>query len=273
MKRFALSAWLLPALLSGAAGWGPAHVVQVPAVAGVAADEPGQQPVVEISKSCPKLRYLGRDATFEITVTNRGGGPAHDVLVTDLIPAGLDFHSADNDGTRDGGKIVWRLGTLKPGETRALKTNFRCNRIGTFRNSATVAYCVEAGDACEIEVKGVPAILLECVDDPDPIEINSNVTYTITVTNQGTAVDTGIAVECTLPQEQEFVSSAGPTEAKADGRKVTFAPLASLAPKANAVFKVTVKGVGEGDVRFTVQMKSDQMDSPVMETESTRIYR
>ena len=32
-------------------------------------------------------------------------------------------------------------------------------------------------DVCDLEVKGIPAILLECVDDPDPIEINGTLTY------------------------------------------------------------------------------------------------
>lgn len=135
-----------------------------------------------------------------------------------------------------------------------------------------MSYCAEATQGCEFEVKGVPAILLECVDDPDPIEVGGNVTYTITVTNQGTAVGTNITVQCKLPPEQEFVSANGPTNGSAEGRNVTFAPLATLAPKAAAVYKVTVKGTGVGDVRFGVELRSDQIESPVMETESTHIY-
>ncbi|MCZ6698173.1 MAG: hypothetical protein O7D94_04500, partial [Planctomycetota bacterium] len=122
------------------------------------------------------------------------------------------------------------------------------------------------------KVEGIPAILLECVDNPDPIEIDGNVTYTITVTNQGSAVGTNIAIVCTLPKEQEHVSSTGPTKAVSKGKKVTFAPLATLAPKASVVYKVTVKGIAEGDVRFKVSLNSDQMTSPAEETESTRIY-
>ncbi|MCB9849301.1 MAG: hypothetical protein H6817_01200, partial [Phycisphaerales bacterium] len=59
----------------------------------------------------------------------------------------------------------------------------------------------------------------------------------------------------------------------ADGKKVTFAALPSLAPKAKAVYKVTIKGVSEGDARFEVELNSDQITSPVMETESTHIYK
>ena len=239
---------------------------------GVSAAEAANQPILELTKNCPKLRYLGREATFEITVSNRGDGPAKDVVVTDVITGGIEFLSADNQGTREGSHIVWHLGSLKAGEIRNLKATFRCNRIGKIKNAATVSYCAEATDECELEVKGIPAVLLECVDDPDPIELGNSVTYTIAVTNQGTAVGTNIVIECTLPNEQEYVSSVGPTDAAAKGKKVTFAPLASLAPKASAVYKVTVKGVGVGDVRFRTQLKTDQIDTPVSETESTRIY-
>ncbi len=272
MNRITVSALFLVCLFIGSFGSGPPPVVETVVVAAVPSLTASGQPVLELSKRCPKLRYLGRKATFEITVANKGGGPAHDVVVMDEIPQGIDFVSADNKGTRRGGNIVWRLGTLEAGKSRVLKTTFRCDRIGKYRNSATVTYCAEAGDACELEVKGISAILLECVDDPDPIEIDGNVTYTITVTNQGSAVGTNIAIVCTLPKEQEHVSSTGPSKAVSKGKKVTIAPLATLAPKANAVYKVTVKGIAEGDVRFRVEMKSDQMDSPVSETESTRIY-
>jgi uncharacterized repeat protein (TIGR01451 family) len=256
MNRVLVSALVLLALLVGAS---PRAVAQ--------------QPMVELTKNCPNLRYLGRDATFEITVTNRGEGVAQNVVVTDVIPTGLDFMSVDKEGKRDGDHIVWQLGNLGAGESRVLKSTFRCNRIGKFKNSATVTYCARIGGECELEVKGIPAVLLECVDDPDPIEVNGNVTYTITVTNQGTAVGTNIAIACTLPDELEYVSSDGPTDAKSEHKKVVFKPLESLAPKAEAVFKVTVRGVDEGDVRFRVEMNTDQTDSPVMETESTHIYK
>lgn len=229
-------------------------------------------PMVEISKSCPALRYVGREASFELTVTNRGDAPAFDVTVTDTIPDGLDFRSADNGGARQGNNIVWRVGTLEPGQSKTMAANFACNRIGKFKNGARVSYCAEARDECEIEVKGIPAILLECVDDPDPIEVGSNLTYTITVTNQGSATDTNIRLTCTLPAEEEFVTSDGPTKGAVSGKTVTFEPLPSLAPKAKATYRLTVKGTADKNVRFKVEMQSDQIDSPVMETESTTIY-
>ena len=229
-------------------------------------------PNVQITKTCPELRYLGRNATFEITVTNTGDAVASNVVVADAIPSGIDFLSADNNGTREGNRVVWRVGSLDAGQSRVMTTKFRCNRIGEYTNSATVTYCAESMASCTVQVRGISAILLECVDAPDPIEINSNVTYTIAVTNQGTAVGTNIALACTLPPQLEYVSSTGPTKANVDGGNVLFTAISTLAPKAVATYKLTVKGVGVGDVRFRVEMTSDQIGEPVMETESTNIY-
>jgi uncharacterized repeat protein (TIGR01451 family) len=230
------------------------------------------QPNVAIVKSCPELRYLGRNVTFEITVTNRGDGPALNAVVRDTVTGGVQFVSADSDGVRQGNDIVWQLGTLNAGQTRTLKTTMRCDQIGKVASTATVTYCAEAEATCTFEVKGIPAILLECVDDPDPVEVGGDLTYTITVLNQGSAVGTNIVVKCTLPAEEQYVSSTGPTAAQVDGKAVAFAPVASLAPKAKAVFGVKVKGTAAGDVRFQVELTSDQLERPVMETESTHLY-
>jgi uncharacterized repeat protein (TIGR01451 family) len=123
-----------------------------------------------------------------------------------------------------------------------------------------------------MEVKGIPAILLEVIDVEDPIEVGSTITYIITVTNQGSAVGTNIKLACTLPAQQSYASSDGPTQASIDGPSVAFAALPSLAPKAKATFRVVATGTAPGDVRFKVSMTSDQAQTPVEETESTNVY-
>ncbi|MFO0973646.1 MAG: DUF11 domain-containing protein [Phycisphaerae bacterium] len=232
----------------------------------------GGAPMVEITKNCPHLRYVGREATFEIMVTNRGTGPASNVVVTDALPAGAQFLSADSGGQRQGSNVMWSIGSLGAGESKTMKVNVRCDTITTLRNVATVTWCGMGQAVCELPVKGIPAILLECVDDPDPVEIGTQTTYTIMVTNQGSETGTNIRVECTLPREEEFVRAGGATQGSAEGKMVKFAPLATLAPKARASFTVTVKGVAAGDCRFAVSMKSDQIETPVGETESTNVY-
>ncbi len=230
-------------------------------------------PVLQVEKTGPEMRYLGTRAEFTITVSNTGDGPARNTTLTDTVPAGLEFVSASSGGQMNGGQIVWNLGTLNPDQTKTVTATFMARQPGDFSNTATAnAYCTTAADDASIRIEGIAAILLEVVDEADPIEVGANETYTITVTNQGSAVDTNIQIVCTLPAEQDYVSSTGPTQARAQGKTVTFAPLPALAPKAQAVFRVVVKANATGDVRFRTEMTSDQLTSPVMETESTHVY-
>lgn len=232
-----------------------------------------RQPALVVTKRGPELRYLGRQATFDITVENRGDAPARDTVLTDTLPPGVELVGAEEGGSASGGQVSWQLGTLAPGASRTVRLTIRPTAIGRLTNTAMVrAYCAEATASAPLEVRGIPAILLEAVDEPDPIEVGGQVTYNITVTNQGSATGTNIVIECTLPNEQDFVTATGPTQATAIGKSVRFASLATLSAKATATYRVTVRGNAVGDVRFRVSLKSDQIESPVEETESTHIY-
>lgn len=232
-----------------------------------------RQPVLAVTKSGPAERYLGRPADFEITVSNTGDGPARDTVLTDTVPAGLQFESASDGGQFANGVVTWTLGTLEPGASRTVKVTLRALTAGPTTNTATArAYCAEGSAQAALDLKGVPAVLLEVVDVSDPIEVGANETYIITVTNQGTAVDTNIVVTCVIPAEMDYVSSDGPTAGSASAKTVQFAPLASLAPKEKATYRVVVKGNAVGDVRFKVSITSDALRSPVEETESTHVY-
>ena len=240
--------------------------------ADVMPDAPVGSPQIEITKKCPNIRYLGRDATFEIVVSNKGTAAANNVVVTDMLPANAQFVNADGGGQRQVDRITWNVGTLDAGKMITFHVTVKCNQIGTVRNTARVAYCVVAESACEFPVKGIPAMLLECVDNPDPVEVGNQTTYTIYAVNQGTQTATNTVIECTIPPELEFVSAGGATVGTNSGRTVKFAPLPTLAPKTRATYTVTVKGIKSGDSRFLVNMTGDQLTSPVTETESTHVY-
>jgi uncharacterized repeat protein (TIGR01451 family) len=231
------------------------------------------KPELKVTKKGPETRYIGRPAIYEITVTNTGDTAARDTVLTDTVPPGTEFMQASEGGRFASGVVTWSLGTLEPGASKNVTVTLKPTAAGNVKNVASAkASCAEGSAETSMPVKGVPAILLEVVDVQDPIEVGSNETYIITVTNQGSADDTNIVIECTLPPEEEYVSSEGPTKAAVAGKTVKFAPAPALAPKAKLVYKVVVKGVKEGDVRFKTELDSDAIQTPVNETESTHIY-
>jgi uncharacterized repeat protein (TIGR01451 family) len=231
------------------------------------------KPELTLTKTGPNIRYLGRGAQFEITATNVGDAVARNAVLTDAIPSGLTFVSASDNGQFGGGRVTWNLGALEPGASRTVTIDATASSITTVTNKAEVrSVCADANAEAMLEIRGIPAILLEVIDVEDPIEVGGTVTYIITVTNQGSAVGTNISLKASLPDEQSFVSAEGPTAGTASGQQVAFTPLPSLEPKAKATYRVVVKGTAIGDVRFRISMISDQMDSTVDESESTRIY-
>ncbi|MEZ6242126.1 MAG: DUF11 domain-containing protein [Phycisphaerales bacterium] len=236
-------------------------------------------PKLAIAKSGPERRFVSGSATnitYEIKVTNSGDGVARDTVVRDTVAEGSRFVSATDGGTLTGGQVSWRLGDLAAGASKTVSVTVAAERPGELCNTATaMAYCADnvTAKACTT-VEGVPAILLEVVDSPDPIQVGETTTYTITATNQGFALDQNVRIICTIPGAQEYVSSAGATTGTLRGNTLTFAPLSRLEAKQRATWTVTVRAKDVASVRFAVSMSSDNLvGEPVAETEATNQYK
>ncbi|MCG3181499.1 MAG: Large cysteine-rich periplasmic protein OmcB [Phycisphaerae bacterium] len=231
------------------------------------------EPKLQVAATAPKMRYTGRPISYDISVANSGDAAAGDTVVTATLSNGMRFVSADNGGKYSGGQVTWSLGDLAAGASKKLGLVATSEAMGDVTTSVSAkAVCGQGTAVATTNVQGIPAVLLECVDLSDPIEVGGEEVYEVTVTNQGSANDTNIVIKCTLPAEQSLVSAKGPTNAQSAGQDVTFAALPKLAPKDKAVYRITVKGNKAGDVRFKVTLTSDNTSSPVEETESTHIY-
>jgi uncharacterized repeat protein (TIGR01451 family) len=233
-----------------------------------------RQPVLTISKTATEQQFAGRMIDYKITVANKGDAPADKLVITDTLPAGASLVRASAGGQASGGTVTWNLGSLAPGKSASVALTAKASQVGVLENVANAAAeCARPVMAkASTKVVGIPAVLLEVIDIEDPIEVGSSETYVITVTNQGSADDTNIKIVCTLEDSQGFVSAGGATAGKAAGQVVTFAPLPRLGAKQKASWKVTVKALKAGDIRFKVQMTTDQLGRPVEETEATNQY-
>lgn len=233
-----------------------------------------QQPVLELLKTGPENVYVGRSIKYQIRLTNKGDGPARDTVVEDVLPAGATDIQASANGQVLESKVVWNLGVLNPGQSRDMSLSYTPEQAGTRTNTATAtAYCAEGAKATvTTAVKGIAAILLEVVDVEDPIPVGDEVTYVITATNQGSQAGTNIRILCTLEANERYVSSSGATAGLLIGDNIRFAPLPVLEPGKKGTWTVRVRAVQSGDVRFKVEMNTDQIGRPVIETEATHLY-
>lgn len=232
-------------------------------------------PALVLECTAPRFVYLGRPTEVCLSITNTGEAPEPQPVITLPVPAGAELSAASDDGTLTSGEIVWRLPALGPGESRKVCATFAPRtELGsfTFAAGARGGCAPPAASSCTTEIRGVPGILVEVVDQTDPIQVGEEVTYLITVTNQGTTEGTQLRLTCALPPAQEFVSTSGVTPGNAQGRTIRFEPLALLPAKESVQWQVTIRALQRADARFRTELISDQFDRPIIEMESTHQY-
>ena len=233
-------------------------------------------PQLDVVLEGPKRRYLERQATYQLSVTNPGTAPAKQVELVANLPAGLKFISANNAGYYEESSrtVRWRLEELPANETGSVELVTMPVEAGkhviSLRGTAQKGLTVEKEQP--VIVEGIAAILFQVADTVDPIEVGGETTYEVRVVNQGSKAAANVQLAVDLPPEVKFQAAEGPTRYRLDGSRVSFDGLAQLAPKADATYRVRVKAVRPGDLRARFQLLTDDMQSPVTKEESTRVY-
>ena len=229
-------------------------------------------PGLKVVKTGTKEQFLTRNATYEITVSNTGDTTLTGVVVTDTAPAGTTVVSTSAGGTASGNTVTWNVGELASGQEKTFNVVLTSPVPGNLCNSVSVATAEglrESSEACTLW-RGISALLLEKADNPDPIQVGENTTYTVKVTNQGTADDTNVKVVVEFPAEIDPVSASN--GGVVDGKTVTFPAFPRLAPKQAFEYSIVAKGAKAGDARVKFIRTSDGIPAPTTAEESTRVY-
>jgi uncharacterized repeat protein (TIGR01451 family) len=232
------------------------------------------EPKLALSKTGPTRRYINLAAAYQITVSNPGTAPANNVTITDPVPAGATFVSASAGGRLVGEQVQWTVGTLAAGASRTVDVVLRARGQGRVCNRASATadrQLTAQAEACT-DFLGVSALLVELIDTEDPVEVGSETSYIITVRNQGTAPVTNVKISATVPEQMAVTRAVGPADNRKQGKQLLYEPL-TLAAGGEVKYRIYVKALRAGDVRFKVDVTADQLTSgPVHEEESTTLY-
>jgi uncharacterized repeat protein (TIGR01451 family) len=226
-------------------------------------------PGLKVQKSGPKEQIMMRNADYEILVVNTGDTPLRNVTVSDVAPTETTIVAAPG-AVISGNRATWTIATLAPGAKVTQTIKLTSKVAGTHCNTITASSggVSDSAKACTLW-KGIAAILLEVVDDPDPIQIGESTTYKIKVTNQGFADIHNAKIETRFSEQISPVSSA---QGNTRGQTVTFPVVAILGAKQSVTYSVTVKGTAVGDSRNKITLSADELKTPVIEEESTTVY-
>jgi uncharacterized repeat protein (TIGR01451 family) len=226
---------------------------------------PQQSDLVLTKTSTDATPNVGDVITYIVVLTNKGPDTATGVAVTDMLPAGLAFVAAmPTAGTYDSATGVWTVGTVTTTSPQFLAIQARVVSGTPQTNTATIS-AVDQFDpdpsnntASAPETPAVADLGVTKVVNPTEADFGFNVTYTVTVNNNGPNPATDVMALDPVPAGLTFVSAA-PSQGTYDPASGVWM-IGTLANGAEAVLQVTVTVEVIGSVINTAEVTALQFD-------------
>ncbi|MFM6079338.1 MAG: Calx-beta domain-containing protein, partial [Dolichospermum sp.] len=210
---------------------------------------------------------LGENLTYTIQVSNNSSVSSKGVTLVETLPEEVTFVSASlNPSQQTDNIITFDVGDLAAGESKIVTVNVVApNTAGTITTSATVSSKTldsnEVNNAAILAIDAVsaslPNLAVVRINQPGTLEVGDTYTYTLTVSNTGTADATGVVLKENLPSGVNFVDSTTPVNFF---NNIVTANLGSIKSGENKTFNLTVKSFVAGKVISTSNITSNEFD-------------
>ena len=163
-------------------------------------DVPEITPKKDVNNTTPNF---GENVAYTIVVSNDGISDAKQVVITDTLAKGLKFLGANYNGVYDENThtVTWTL-DIDSGKTVELKVNVTVEDYGVLVNRVTV------GDKTSSIDIAVPEIIPDKTANVTDANFGDNVTYTVTVTNDGDVDASQVVIVDQLGNGLKYVSSS-----------------------------------------------------------------
>ncbi len=209
----------------------------------------------------------GHDLLYTVTVTNNGPASAAGVVMKDTLPQGVAFVSVSPGAPaciEDGGTVTCAIGNLGNGASVSITIVVTApGTSGAFTNTTTVTSItpeIEPADNTATQTtQVVPEADLSVtkVDQVDPSPLGKDLTYFVTVVNNGPSDATGLILTDSLDAGVTFVTST-PECTLASG--VVTCQLGSLADAASTTVSIVVRPSTAGTTTNTVSVSATEAD-------------
>jgi uncharacterized repeat protein (TIGR01451 family) len=211
------------------------------------------------------------DLIYTITVKNDGPGHATDVQVTDDVPEGTTFVSADaSQGSCSdvGGTVTCDLGSLADGATATITLTVGTEEAGLVENTATVSANEpdpDEGDNSDTEITNVVSVTTDLaitkVAERDPVAPGEDIVYVIGVRNRGPNDAGAVRVTDDTPVGTTFIS-ADPSQGECGEESGTVTcNLGGLERLHDATVTLTVEAGEAGQVINTAMVSGGVQDT------------
>jgi uncharacterized repeat protein (TIGR01451 family) len=219
----------------------------------------------------PDPLLAGQTLTYTLRARNSGPQTATAVRVTDYLPAGAAFKSASStQGSCTGGfgLVSCELGELAKDAQATVTIEVTPQTSGTIENRATVDSAEHDPDptnnAATASTTVDPAADLQVTktDSPDPVHLGQQLTYAITVKNNGGSNASGVILNDQLPRATGFGSVSTSQGSCTRTKTSVTCNLRSLASGATATVTIVVKPTQKGTITNTASATATQPSDP-----------
>lgn len=193
-------------------------------------------PNIQVTKAAPPVVNTGDEFVIPITVTNDSSVNANDVVVTDMLPEGLEFVDSDPPAQFDNDQLIWDLDNIPPGETKQVQMRVRAKKPGTQGSFTEAAGSNDTFDRDFAETVVLSPKLVVTHDGPMEVLSCDPIQYVITVSNIGDGVARNVVIEEDLAQGLNIVNGLAPQ----------FFRLGDLQPGQAREVSFTVESEGSG---------------------------
>ncbi|HXA18283.1 MAG TPA: DUF11 domain-containing protein [Thermoanaerobaculia bacterium] len=181
---------------------------------------------IQVSVTQPQPVAAGTNFDYVIQVNNEGPDDAANPSLSFPLPAGIAFQSesvppgwscnAIAPGTV-GATVTCTAATLPPGsDAFTITASSPPTASGTFSTTATVSSTTPDPDsndntfAVDVIIQPSSDFGMALSASPNPVNAGTNLTWTMTVTNNGPSTGINASADLPLPPPTTFVSVAGP---------------------------------------------------------------
>jgi hypothetical protein len=225
--------------------------------------------LVSVTQTMPPQVALGGE--FVCTIQLKAVKCAANVVVTSHLSENASYVRSEPAATVDGRTLTWRIGNMDDGQSRTILFWFRADAEGTLASETSVAADPRLVTTTQCGTSVPSGVLLEVVDDPDPVGVGDTTKFTLKVTNQDTTRSLNkVAVVAVFSGETMPLSASdGGT---VSGDKVSWPVVPILSPKASFTYTITARGVKAGESLLVVDATTAAPKDKVTVVESTTIY-
>lgn len=269
--------------------------------------QPQAAPRLDVTIQGPLQGRVGQAVTYTMQITNAGSTPLTQIRIVNTYEPSLYPKEAskgfDLNALRRG-ELVWTVERLEPGQTLNRQSMYECLRAAT---AAWSRVTVETAEQVRVTRETTTQILppeaaprppatppaeaqaapqekprdvtgelrVSIADTRDPIAINAETTYIISIENARNVSDRKLAITITLPPGLEYVRLNGPVAPRSlspDRRTIEVTEIAEVrAGERLNPFYLEVRGTRIG--KHTVQVRVDSFRSaaPVEAFEDTTV--